>query len=523
MVSTNKKPRIAQPEEEFANGLFTDASVHKLKSLYDNSSPYKHGVIKPLFNDDLLRNVRKEMLESLVYTEKETDIYKVNQSGDLANLDGLGECELNKLESLLVLRNALYSQKFRSFIESLTSTKGLSGTNIDLSINKYTKGCHLLNHDDVIGTRAVSFILYLPDPDIDWLPQYGGRLELYPVKEKGTPENVPEKAVEPLWNSFAFFAVQPGHSFHAVEEVVSDRIRVSIQGWYHYAQPGEPEYVAQDIESSEMPKSTLQQLLSQSSLPMIPYDKDCNTELNEADIEYLSKYINTVYLDKNTLDTINAVFCEESQTQLHSFLNAEYAELLETLVGKYDSELKKGMTPHGFGVGNGFDCRGPPHILRYLCLTSTDADNFTELQNLQAMFESQSFRTWLQLLTSVDVKSRRVETRRFRPGLDYTLALSNNHATLDFNLCLTKDDPKWETGEVGGYVNYMNSSEDQDAAVYSRADDEGPLLSVSAAWNQLTVALRDEGVLKFVKYISAGAPSSRWDIECEYLPIDDSN
>ena len=43
------------------------------------------------------------------------------------------------------------------------------------------EGCHLLCHDDVIGTRRVSYIIYLTDPDDEWLKDDGGALELYPL------------------------------------------------------------------------------------------------------------------------------------------------------------------------------------------------------------------------------------------------------------------------------------------------------------------------------------------------------
>lgn len=46
----------------------------------------------------------------------------------------------------------------------------------------YPKGGHLLCHDDVIGTRCVSYIMYLTDPDQEWSKHSGGALELYPVK-----------------------------------------------------------------------------------------------------------------------------------------------------------------------------------------------------------------------------------------------------------------------------------------------------------------------------------------------------
>ena len=38
---------------------------------------------------------------------------------------------------------------------------------------------HLLCHDDVIGTRRVSYIIYMTDPDDPWVEEDGGSLELY--------------------------------------------------------------------------------------------------------------------------------------------------------------------------------------------------------------------------------------------------------------------------------------------------------------------------------------------------------
>jgi hypothetical protein len=51
-------------------------------------------------------------------------------------------------------------------------------------------------------------------------------------------------------------------------------------------------------------------------------------------------------------------------------------------------------------------------------------------------------------------------------------------------------------------------------------DDEGEegdtLLTVQPSFNCLLLVLRDEGVLRFVKYVSAAAPGSRWDVCGEF-------
>lgn len=139
-----------------------------------------------------------------------------------------------------------------------------------MSVNSYTSGCHLLNHDDVIGTRRVSYILYLPLPNYQmWKKEWGGALELYPVKmnDDGQPEPecMPVKSIPPSWNQFIFFEVQPGRSFHSVEEVVvggkgeDGRERLSISGWFHAAQPGEEGYIPEEEDPAF--KSSREQLV----------------------------------------------------------------------------------------------------------------------------------------------------------------------------------------------------------------------------------------------------------------------
>lgn len=144
-----------------------------------------------------------------------------------------------------------------------------------MSVNSYTKGCHLLNHDDVIGTRRVSYILYMPLPHYHmWQKEWGGALELYPVSkgEDGSlePEVIPSKTIPPSWNQFVFFEVQPGQSFHSVEEVIvggeeDGRERLSISGWFHAAQEGEEGYVPEQTASAY--KSSREQLVRPGSPP----------------------------------------------------------------------------------------------------------------------------------------------------------------------------------------------------------------------------------------------------------------
>lgn len=134
-------------EASFAPLLFSKDKTAEHKNAYLQSKPYRHAVIDGLIDDALLQRARQEILDELRFTEKETDIYKVNQTGDLANLDGLPIEESKRLQNLLQLRNAIYSDQFRKWLQNVTGCGPLSAKKKDMSINDYTSGCHLLNHE----------------------------------------------------------------------------------------------------------------------------------------------------------------------------------------------------------------------------------------------------------------------------------------------------------------------------------------------------------------------------------------
>ncbi|TFY73860.1 hypothetical protein EWM64_g10154, partial [Hericium alpestre] len=330
-VSSTSDPAILRdPTECFASNLFDPSNIQRLHNSYKTSEPYKYTLVEKLFQDQLLMNVKDECLSELHFTEKETDIYKVHQTGDLASLSFLTESQIALLPHILKLRDALYSPTFRTFLQKVTGCGSLSGIKQDMSVNTYRKGCHLLNHDDVIGTRRISYILYMPLPHYQgWQKEWGGALELYPVVPgpNGTlePEPFPTKSIPPSWNQFIFFEVQPGRSFHSVEEVVvgegeDGRQRLSISGWFHDAQPGEEGYepdapTMDDIKSSrEQLASTSTQFKSypEDAVPPLP-----DTPLTEGEITFLSEFLNPVYLQHRTMKALAARFIEESSLELH--------------------------------------------------------------------------------------------------------------------------------------------------------------------------------------------------------------
>ncbi|KAB8356588.1 hypothetical protein FH972_024170 [Carpinus fangiana] len=408
---TSKRSRTSEDHTaSFAPDVFPKVGAYK--TAYSSSKPYLHGVIPTLVADDLLRAVRDEIRSHITFTPKETDIYKIHQSGDLANLDGLDSTSLERLPSLVKLRDALYSQNFRSFLEEVTGSGKLSGQKTDMAVNVYTPGCHLLCHDDVIGTRRVSYILYLTDPEKPWQASWGGGLRLFPTqtlkatveangsipraskqktKEKAetrefkVPSPITTKTIPPAWNQLSFFAVQPGESFHDVEEVYArsatdpgeevdgGRIRMAISGWFHIPQEGEEGYVAGAAEA-QAERSSLAQLQGKSADKFdkpqakwiaqddgIEHGEGEAPEMNQEDMDLLVKYLNPRYLVPETVEELAEGFAEDSSLRLGMFLAPRVAEKLKVEIEAADAGAEHRNKPEV-----GWDVACPPHKARYL-------------------------------------------------------------------------------------------------------------------------------------------------------------
>lgn len=200
----------------------------ELRAEYASASPYPHGQIKLMFVDGFLEKVLEEVKQHSRVKFKESDLFRVYQSVDLGNLSNDSQ-EAKHMPSLLKLKETIYSPSYRAFMERLVGLPPHTLTSqVDCAANCHAPGCHLLCHDDVIGNRKVSFIIYLTDKE--WTRQDGGCLELYPSSSNREPEVNPSKTILPEFNTMAFFEVQPGSSFHSVQEVFGDRPRLSLQG-----------------------------------------------------------------------------------------------------------------------------------------------------------------------------------------------------------------------------------------------------------------------------------------------------
>lgn len=467
----------------------------------------------------------------------------------------------------------------------------------------------------------MSWILYLLDPDIPWKPEWGGALRLYPTEQLKTPEGddvkVPQPdfslSIPPAWNQLSFFTVQPGESFHDVEEVYrrglkekaeedGGRIRMAISGWFHIPQHGEEGY-EEGLEEKLAEKSSLAQLQGgkadifdepQSQWVDNPdweeQAKQEDDELTENDIDFLIKYMNPNYLTPDTVEELSKMFSDESSLRLAEFLSNKFSARLRAYLESKDHEENPSLPANPCYKESKVGVARPPHKHRYLYRQAIhpipttphpENDNMTAYDDLvDILFPHPAFMKWISLVTGITLTKSNIFARRFRRGLDYTLATAYEEEDPQLEVCLGitpsrgwgDEDEEPEEGaeepqqngsssrskskkngkakapepkpkpeeEVGGYEMYMAGEEDDhptissgepststgagqrrkaDPAIYKSAgddEDDGILFSQPAAWNNMAIVLRDRGVLRFTKYVSKSAKGDRWDVCAEY-------
>jgi prolyl 3-hydroxylase /prolyl 3,4-dihydroxylase len=572
--SSKKVSTSSSHEASFRSDLFNPGTQSSFATAYRDSNPYPHAVVPSLIQDQLLRNVRKEITEHVHFTLKETDIYRIHQSGDLANLSRLAADELKHLPSLVTLRDALYSGEFRAWVSAVTGAGKVSGTKTDMAVNVYTPGSYLLCHDDVIGSRKVSYILYLTDPDEPWQPEWGGGLRLYPTEVKrnlkGEEVKVPLAEhtlnIPPSFGQLSFFAVRPGESYHDVEEVYhgreGKRIRMAISGWYHIPQEGEDGY-EEGAEATQAQRSSLAQLKGAADEFDAPrpdfVDLDAISTVTDRDIlteeelTFLLDYITPQYLTPEMTEKLSTAFIRDSVIQLEGFLQPPFAEKVEQYIKEADSTH--------------WSVARPPHKQRFQFLQRKNAEPDSPISKLTAdVVLAPAFRKWLALITGIipdALRGHSAVARHFRRGKDYALASAyqGEDPRLEYTIGLTPNLEKQNGDKTNGSSNstngdtngiqvdtsledshggeeiYMAGDDDDaattaskplpqvgkkaahDPAVYKTGeedDDDAILFTDSPSWNTLSVVMRDQGTLRFVKYVSE-AGRDRWDVKGEVV------
>lgn len=197
--------------EEWINKVYLNKNTIKnLKYKFLNNKPYPNLEL----NNFLKKEKAKKILLALAnerFYEKESDLFSFHQTNDISSI---------KNKTLQEFRNLLYSKSFLQLMKLLT---GLNfKIKIDLAGSLYRNTNYLLCHDDLLEGRNIAFLLYLSTLS----KTDGGSLNLM---DKDL--NI-EKKLIPIFNTFTFFKVSK-ISYHEVGEVIGDKQRIALGGWFH--------------------------------------------------------------------------------------------------------------------------------------------------------------------------------------------------------------------------------------------------------------------------------------------------
>lgn len=179
------------------------------------AEPFRHifieNFLKPLKEKELFDSLKKEEFE-----EKESDLFQFFQTADL----GFSE---NKV--IQDFWKFFAGAEFQKFLEKVTGLK-LTEREMSMSGTCYVSGSFLICHDDEIENRKIAYILYLGE---DFGEGDGGEFALYSSQNNRPKEIV--KKYSPKPGALLLFEVSK-ESFHSVEEVLLDKKRWAVGGWF---------------------------------------------------------------------------------------------------------------------------------------------------------------------------------------------------------------------------------------------------------------------------------------------------
>ena len=191
--------------------LRKDATL-KLSKEYRNSAPFPNLAIRNFFSKGMISEVR-QAVKKQKFERKDTDLFSFYQSQAL---------EHTKDRAIRNFFDFIASRDFMQYIAELT---GENLASADMHAHIFRQGDYLLFHDDDLEKRRIAYIIYL---SIGFKEKDGGRLQLFDIANP----RYAVKNILPEFNSFAFFKVSK-KSLHAVEEVMSDKERLTVGGWFY--------------------------------------------------------------------------------------------------------------------------------------------------------------------------------------------------------------------------------------------------------------------------------------------------
>jgi hypothetical protein len=221
--------------------------------------------------------------------------------------------------------------------------------------------------------------------------------------------------------------------------------------------------------------------------PFTQYTDPPPPGLTPSHLSFLKDYLAPSYLSTATLEKLSGQFVEASEIVLHNFLHPTLAESIKAETKALDNKDYPSSTPEippqDLGEGDGWSIQGPTSKHRYATLSSPSST--PALSNiLTNLLPSPAFRAWLSVVSSLAPVGYRAEARRFRKGLDYTLA-NGEEKDGEVRLDVVLGTTWWADVEAG--------SEEEDSLVdnggwecYLAAPDEGEDPAVYQSQSQRT-------------------------------------
>lgn len=191
-------------------------NLKRINFKFTNAKPFSHIVLKDFFNKQKLIGVLSAIYNQ-EFTSKNSDLFQFKQTQDLISTeDGV----LKKFYSFFS------SKEFCEYISKITGLK-LNLGKIDMAGFIYQKTDYLLPHDDQLEGRKIAYVVNLSK---DFKRKDGGRLQLFDSRKNKPYKTI--KSIIPNFNNLVLFQVS-SLSFHHVEEVMSNKDRLSLAGWFH--------------------------------------------------------------------------------------------------------------------------------------------------------------------------------------------------------------------------------------------------------------------------------------------------
>uniref|UniRef100_A0A915PZV1 Prolyl 4-hydroxylase alpha subunit domain-containing protein n=1 Tax=Setaria digitata TaxID=48799 RepID=A0A915PZV1_9BILA len=435
------------------------------------SIPFPHFFLPHfLISKQFVTKLRSE-LQTAHFSRKENDLYSLSQTDDLASFNASEYPSLVKFRDLFKTDVLQWLRNVSGF--DLNSEVAITGSSYDFTDL-------LLPHDDQCEGRKFAFTFYLTP---DWDETDGGQLLLYECDDNNEP-TMAVQFITPMENLLVLFEVSP-RSWHMVTEVLSEKRRLSLHGWFHHTAFNIPNEIKLSLSEERLKPHT-----------NITYEE-------------VLEWINPEYINPLQQSKIQAIFEEKSEICLFSFISEDK---LESILEELDNAC--------------FENYGPPNKRKLErlreCFLPEDGDTVSLLRLIRSCAMTLLLSQWTGLPlhsadndngSGPDAKKKKVdgelENDTSYEGIEFTSVvyrvLSGSYTMvddeifgeteklgccLDFNLFLSPNE--WND-EYGGFISYFTKNE------------EDEVLRVSPVRNSAALVFREPGVYPFMKYLNCKA------------------